>query len=306
MTNAEAVAPRPQLAAADHRLGLPLIIGAALLWSIGGVIARFISVADSWTIVFWRAGFAAAFLLAFMLWRDGPRGTLALIRNMGLPGLGVACCFGIASTSFVVALAHTTVANILLMQAGAPLIAALLAGALFGERVSAVTWAAIIAVIAGVAVMVSSSLTGAVSPVGDGLALLITALFATATVITRRHAEVRMTPAVFLGTAMAAIFSANLAGGLAVGGADLAWLFLFGAVNLGLGLALYVTGARLVPAAVATLVSTIEPVLAPVWVWLVHGEVPGGRTLLGGAIIFAALLFHFLAELRRQRMGLRP
>ena len=77
-----------------------------------------------------------------------------------------------------------------------------------------------------------------------------------------------------IGTAMAAIFSANLAGGLAVGGADLAWLFLFGAVNLGLGLALYVTGARLVPAAVATLVSTIEPVLAPVWVWLVHGEVP--------------------------------
>ena len=118
--------------------------------------------------------------------------------------------------------------------------------------------------------------------------------------------RVRMTPAVFLGTAMAAIFSANLAGGLAVGGADLAWLFLFGAVNLGLGLALYVTGARLVPAAVATLVSTIEPVLAPVWVWLVHGEVPGGRTLLGGAIIFAALLFHFLAELRRQRTGLRP
>ena len=109
-----------------------------------------------------------------------------------------------------------------------------------------------------------------------------------------------------IGTAMAAIFSANLAGGLAVGGADLAWLFLFGAVNLGLGLALYVTGARLVPAAVATLVSTIEPVLAPVWVWLVHGEVPGGRTLLGGAIIFAALLFHFLAELRRQRTGLRP
>ena len=113
---------------ADHtRLGILLVAGSAITWSFGGAIARFITVEDHWTIVFWRALFAAAFLLTFMLLRDGPRGTLALFRNMGLPGLGVALCFAIASTSFVVALQHTTVANILLMQAGVPLIAALLA-----------------------------------------------------------------------------------------------------------------------------------------------------------------------------------
>ena len=56
--------------------------------------------------MFWRAVSASGFLLLFMLWRDGPQGTLALFRNMGLAGLGVACCFGIASSSFVVALQH--------------------------------------------------------------------------------------------------------------------------------------------------------------------------------------------------------
>ena len=92
---------------------------------------------------------------------------------MGLPGIAVACCFAIASTSFVVALAYTTVANILLMQAGVPLIAALIAFVLFRERVSLATWAAIAAVIVGVAIMVSDSLSGNVSPIGDGLAVLI-------------------------------------------------------------------------------------------------------------------------------------
>ena len=62
--------------------------------------------------------------------------------------------------AFVVALAYTTVANILLMQAGVPLIAALIAWVLFRENVAPATWAAIAAVICGVAIMVSESLNG--------------------------------------------------------------------------------------------------------------------------------------------------
>ena len=60
---------------------------------------RALSRGDSWTVVFWRSLWAAAFLLGFMLWRDGARGTLRLFRGMGLPGLAVALCFAIASTA---------------------------------------------------------------------------------------------------------------------------------------------------------------------------------------------------------------
>ena len=290
--------------AADHagsrRRGILLVAGSAIVWSFGGAIARFLAVDDSWTIVFWRSLFAAFFLLGFMLWRDGPRGTVALFKGMGLAGLGVALCFAIASTSFVVALAYTTVANILLMQAGVPLIAALLTWTLFRERTLATTWAAIAAVIVGVAIMVSESFTGKVSPIGDGLALLISVLFAIATVITRRHAHVRMAPAVCLATTMAACFSSLLAGHYLVSAVDFGWLIAFGAVNLGLGLAMFTTGVRLIPAALAALVGTLEPVLGPLWVWLVHNEVPSERTLLGGTVVFAALIIHLLIDWQRQ------
>lgn len=289
----------------DERLGFILVTLSALFWSFGGAIARFIE-ADSWTMVFWRSLWAAAFLIGFMLWRDGLRGTIALFRNMGLPGLAVGVCFAIASTSFVVALAYTTVANIVLMQAGVPLLAALMGWIIFRERVSLATWLAIAVVIAGVSIMVSESFTGDVSPIGDGLALLIAVAFSSATVITRRFAHVRMTPATCLGTLIAAAFAASQASAFTVSSVDMAWLFAFGALNLGLGLALFATGARLIPAAFAALLGTLETVLGPVWVWLIHGETPSARTVIGGTVIFAALLVHIALEFRRQARPQRP
>ena len=306
MSNSSRITPAPASSPStgQERLGIMLVFLSAFFWSLGGAIARFIEASDSWTVVFWRSFWAAAFLIAFMLWRDGWRGMVAMVRGMGWPGLAVACCFAVCSTSFVVALSYTTVANILLMQAGVPLFAALLAFLIFGERVSGSTWAAIAAVIAGVAVMVSDSLSGAVSPIGDGLALVIAIGFSIATVITRRYSHVRMVPATCLGTILAGAFAATQASTLSTSSADALWLVAFGALNLGLGLALFATGARLIPAALAALMGTFEPVLGPVWVWLVHGEVPSARTMVGGAIVVGALIVYLALEFRRR--GLQP
>ncbi|RUX94524.1 MULTISPECIES: DMT family transporter [unclassified Mesorhizobium] len=284
----------------EERIGFLLVFLSALMWSFGGTIARFITAGDSWTVIFWRSVWAAAFLICFMVWRDGWRGMLKMFRDMGLPGLAVGICFATASTAFVVALTYTTVANILLMQAGVPLLAALFAWALFRERVGAATWVAIAAVIAGVAIMVSESLDGAVSPIGDGLALLIAIMFSIATVITRRFSSVRMTPATCLGTMLAAGFAASQASTFAVSVSDMGFLFAFGVVNLGVGLAFFATGARLIPAAIAALLGTFEPILGPIWVWLIHSEVPSARTIIGGAVVVTALLVHIGLEFKRQ------
>jgi drug/metabolite transporter (DMT)-like permease len=272
-------------------------------WSFGGAIARYLTVPDSWTVVFWRSVAAAVFLLAVMLWREGWHGTRKLFLAMGLPGLCVGLCFAIASSTFVMAMQYTTIANILLMQAGVPLIAALVSFLVFRERVDGATWVAIAVVILGVAIMVSESLTGKVSPMGDGLSLLVALAFAGATVITRRHAQVGMMPAVCTGTIMAGAAAASLMGNAVVSPGNAALLFVFGALNLGLGMALFVRGVRLVPAALAALIGVAEPVLGPLWVWLVHGEVPNARTLLGGAVVFLALLGHLGWQFRQQRQG---
>jgi drug/metabolite transporter (DMT)-like permease len=286
----------------DHiGLGIAMVAGSAFLWSFGGTISRFITVEDSWTVVFWRSYFATLFLLVFLVLRDGLPATVAAFRDMGRPGLLVSACFTIASSSFVVALAYTTVANILLMQAGVPLLAALISWVMFREKTPWSTWAAITLVIMGVAVMVSNTFTGKVSPIGDGLALLIAFVFAIATVTTRRHRNIRMVPANTLAVFVAMIISAIMAKNYIVSWTDLTWLAAFGALNLGAGLALFSFGARLLPAALAALVGTLEPVLGPLWVWLIHGEVPDNRTLLGGGIVFAALLLHLLYELRPKR-----
>ena len=214
--------------ARDERIGIVLVCLSAIFWSFGGTIARFIEAPDSWTVVFWRSFWAAAFLIAFMVWRGGWRGMVGLFTGMGIPGILVSLCFATASTSFIIALAYTTVANILLMQAGVPLIAALIAWMVFRETVGPATWAAIAAVICGVAIMVSESFNGEVSPIGDGLSLLIAVAFATATVITRRYSHVRMTPATCLGTIIAALFAASQARTLWVSAPDMGFLFAFG------------------------------------------------------------------------------
>lgn len=287
----------------DSARGPWLVLASAVIWSFGGTFARFLGALDPWTVVFWRAAWAVAFLAGFMLSRDGPKGMAALFRAMGRPGLVVAFCFALASTSFVVALGLTSVANVLLIQAGVPLIAALLAWAAFGERVSGPTWAAIAAVLAGVAIMVSDGLGGGRGALpGNALAVLIALAFATATVVTRRHAGVRMVPAVTLGmlisgAAAGLMLTISPGPGLAVSPGQMALLAGFGGLSLGLGLALFVTGAPLVPSAVAALLGTAETMLGPFWVWLILGETPGPRTLLGGGVVLGALVAHLLWQI---------
>jgi drug/metabolite transporter (DMT)-like permease len=287
----------------DLKSGTLLVLGSAVVWSFGGAIARFISIDDVWTIVFWRAAWGALFLIGFLVARDGLLGTVQLFRKMGIPGIGVALCFATASTSFIVALSYTTVANILLIQAGVPLIAALLGRLLFNERVAAATWLAIAAVILGVGIMVSDSIDTKVSLIGSALSMLIALAFASATVITRHYANVRMTPACCLGTLFSVAVSAALAEGFYVTARDMGLLFAFGALNLGLGLALFATGARAVPAAVTALIGTTEPVLGPLWVWLIHNEIPSRLTLVGGSIVVLALITHLLLQFSLQRNG---
>ena len=310
---------------AQERLGAMLVFASAVAWSFGGAIARYLTIADSWTIVFWRCLFAGLFLLGFLLWRDGPKETLRLYRNMGVPGLAVAFGFAVASSCFVIAISYTTVANVVLIQAGVPLLAALMAWIVYREQVALTTWFAIIAVIAGVAIMVAGAPlldwfdnrlgvgfidSGAVSPdlvangdkawIGNALAMMIACVFAMVTVVTRRYQGVRQTPGASAGCFAAALFASTQASSLQVSGGELGILVVFGALNLGLGMVLFVTGARLIPSAFAALLGTAETMLGPVWVAIFHDEIPGIETVVGGLIVLAALIFYLSRALRKK------
>src|SRR6266513_1695232 len=276
------------------RRGVLLVAGAALCWSSGGLIARLVTTSP-WTTSLWRSVFAALFL-TLVLWTLRRRSIVTQWREGGLPVLAVAVCMAGASTCFIFSLAHTSVANTLILMSTGPYVAGLLGWLLLGERVAPRTWLTMGVVLVGAIVMVSDSYRrGAI--VGDLLAIVMASSFAIATVLIRRHPEIQMAPAAALATALTALVALPMADPLGTAPRDLALLAFFGVGQFGAGFLLFTAGARLIPAAQSSLIGMLETVLGPLWVWLVLSERPGAASLAGGALILAALVATTLIDL---------
>jgi len=295
MTSApDPVTPPRDPATSAARRGALLVAGAAVCWSSGGLIARLVTTGP-WTTSLWRSLFASLFL-GLALWIVRRRGLLAQWREGGRPVLGVAVCMALSSTCFIFSLANTSVANTLLLMSTGPFAAGVLGWLLLGERVAPRTWLAMGVALAGVVIMVSGSFRrGAM--LGDLLAIVMAISFAVAIVLVRRHPEVRMAPAAVLATALVALVALPLADPLATAPRDLALLAFFGIGQFGAGFLLFMAGARLIPVAESSLIGMLETVLGPLWVWLVLSERPGAASLVGGALILAALLANTLVDL---------
>jgi len=262
-----------------------LVACAAVCWSSGGLIARLVSTSP-WTTSLWRSLFASLFLTV-VLWIVRGRNIVAQWRTGGLPVVVAATCMALASTCFILSLAHTSVANTLLLMSTGPYVTALLGWLLLRERVAPRTWLTMAVALAGAVVMVSNSY-GRGAMVGDLLAVVMATSFAVATVVVRRHPEIQMAPAAALATALTALVALPLAAPLETAARDLALLAFFGVGQFGAGFLLFMAGARLIPAAESSLIGMLETVLGPLWVWLVLSERPATATLTGGALILVA------------------
>jgi len=279
-------------ASAATRRGALLVACAAVCWSSGGLIARLVSTGP-WTTSLWRSVFAALFLTLALGAIQGRR-TFAPWRRW--PVLAAAACMALASTCFILSLARTSVANTLILISTGPYVAGVLGWLLLGERVPPRRWLAMGVALAGAVVMVSGSYArGALA--GDLLAIVMAASFATATVLVRRHLEIPMASAAVLATALTALVALPMADPLATAARDLALLAFFGVGQFGAGFLLFMVGARAIPAAQTSLIGMLEIVLGPLWVWLVLNERPAAATLVGGAIILAALLASAVIDL---------
>jgi drug/metabolite transporter (DMT)-like permease len=269
----------------EYRRGLLLVAGSAVAWSTAGFYARAVE-ADVWTTLFWRCAFAGLLILSWCAYSTCAR-FMADLRALGRPGLLVAACIAVGTMSFIAALNLTSVADVLIIQATAPFVAAFLGWAWLKERLEVAVLVASTLAFVGIAIMVAGSY-GHGSIAGDLLAIATTAALGLAIVLMRRWKHVSMMPAVFVAFLMAVVASAPLAEPWAVSGPDFFWLAMFGLSQTGLGWVLLTLGARLVPAAETALLGVLEVVLAPVWVWLAFNEIPSAATLVGGALVLRA------------------
>jgi drug/metabolite transporter (DMT)-like permease len=281
---------------AEHRRGQALVALAAIAWSTAGLFQRELTL-DVPTQMAGRAVFAFLALGAYAALAERGRVRLAFVA-IGRDGIVVAVCMAVASGGFIVALNHTSVARVLFVQAVSPVAAALLAWIALGERVAPRGWVAMAGALAGVGVMMGSP--GGSDLTGDVASLVMMAGFAVAIVVTRHRRDVSMLPATCLAQLLLVLTMAPISTPGDVGGRDLALLIAIGAVQMALGMGLFAAGARLVPAAEAALITLLEVILGPIWVWLVLSERPDTATLVGGATIMLAVVVQVSGDPRGQ------
>lgn len=263
-----------------------------MAWSTAGGLQRELSV-DTPTQLAGRALVAFLALAAFVAVRNRGR-TIVVFRSMGIAGLGVAVCTAIASGSFIVALNHATVANVLFMQAVSPIAAALLAWIALGESITRRAGFAMAVAVLGVVLMVGGPGSGGL--LGVGASVVMTLAYSVGIVITRHRRDVSMTPAICLSQLLLVLVVGPFAQPTSVGQHDLVFLVLLGVGQMGLGLVLFAMGTRLIVASEVALITLLEVVLGPFWAWVAVSETPALMTVVGGAVVVAAVLIQTMGK----------
>ena len=270
-----------------YRQGILLLVGSALFLSTSGIALRSIEQANGWQILFYRSIALSITVFLFLTYQKR-RAVLDEFRDLGWNDVVMVVFFGTGMVAYVFALLYITVANALFILSSTPFVAGILGWIVLRERVAARTWFAIAASIVGLVIMVGSGMASG-HILGNLIAMYIPIAYAVMIVAVRRSKRESMLGAVFLGGLVAAGLSAVFITDYALTPRDFGISIYLGIFQVGVGFTLMVLGTRFVPAAQVGLLSLVEPVLAPLWVWLSVGEVPAATTLLGGAIIFLAI-----------------
>jgi len=270
-----------------YRRGILQLVASGFFLSTAGIALRLVEQADGWQILFYRSLALSITILLILVFQKGSR-VFDEFRKLDWNDCLLAVFLGTGFVTYVFALLYNTVANALFIFSFAPFLAAFLGWMLLGERVATRTWFAIGFAMAGLTVMVGSEL--AVSHyLGTLLALWIPIAYAASIIAVRRSKRDNMLVALCLAGLVALVLSAFFVTDYALTSRDLIISLYLGVFQVGMGFTLVVLGSRHVPAAQVGLLALVEPILAPLWVWMGVGELPGLATIIGGSIIFLAI-----------------
>lgn len=274
-----------------------MVLGAGLLWSSAGSLVRAIEQAGPWQILLFKNLWM---LVAIGVWLVARYrgGVVAVVRRGGAMTFVASLCLTGASAGWLFSITTTSVANTLLLQAATPMVAALLAFALLGERVARSTWIAMLVALGGVGVMVGDgALDGRLF--GNAMGILAMVSFAGYAVALRARRDADMTAALCVAALIGAVLAVVMDGDLGMTPRDHVVCFFMGTAETGLGLILFTLGARYVPAGQLVLLTLTEVFLGPLFVWLLFAEVPALGTLVGGALVIAAIAGQAIVGFRR-------
>ena len=262
----------------QRKRALLLLITAAVFWSMGGLLVKSVSI-HPMAIAGVRSGAACLVVLLFL---GRPRFTWSI------PQIGGALSYAATVTCFVFATKLTTAANAILLEYTAPVYIALFGSWFLGERTRAADWLMMGACLFGMALFFLDSLAPG-QLLGNVFGMMTGLTFAFLAIFLRKQKNTSNLESILLGNAIVAVIGIPFLCLDAPDAPELSWLLILGALQLGLPYVLYAKAIRHVTALDSILIPIIEPILNPLWVFLLIGERPGPWAVVGGVIVLLAV-----------------
>ncbi len=252
---------------------------SATLWSTSGLFIKLIGL-NPLAIAGLRSAIAAAVILLVM------RGKLNF--TLSFPKVSGAIAYALTMILFVSATKMTTAANAILLQYNAPVFTALLGAWLLKEKVKRFDWTIIAVVIGGMFLFFFDRLSlsgfwGNIMAVGSGITMSYFII------CMRMQKNASPLETVLIGNLITMIICLPFYFQQAPAVIDWIVLLYLGVLQIGLSFVIYSTAIKYVAALEAILIQTIDPLLNPIWVWLIIGEAPGKWAIVGGAIVLTAV-----------------
>ena len=268
-----------------------VFLGACSL-SFGGLIVKSFEGATLWQILFWRSLFFIIIVSIYLLLTYKKK-VLSAFKNSGFPGFIGGIVLSTGFCGYVFAMYNTTVANTNFIIQTQILFLAIFGYIFLKEKIAKITLFSIFLSIAGVLLMVGSSLSAG-QMTGNLAAFIMPVSFAILILIIRKYPNVDMIPLQLIAGIVAMAIGYFIAGKINISYHDIFLGFLAGFFQLGFGFIFITIGARNTPSAVVGIIMITEAVLGPLWAWMFANENPPLTVLIGGFIIIFAVLLQIL------------
>lgn len=279
-----------------HMQGVILIVASTVFFALAGIFTK-TATTDPWTIASWRGFVGSIAIAAYVWWRGRSTGGVRL--HLGWRGWALAIVGALSSIAFIASFKYTYVANVAIIYATVPFMAAPMEWLALGHRPRLQTLLVALASLAGVTVMVQGGFASG-HVFGDMMAVAMTFGCAVYLVMVRAFTDVPVVWAAAVAAFMLFIAGWFIADPLDVSVSDAIVMSAFG-LSFAAASILWTEGARLIPAAEAGLLGAAEVPLAILFAWLILSEFPPAASIAGGAIVLVALFVHTGRDALKQR-----
>lgn len=275
----------------SYAIGLALVFVSAMSWSTAGLFTRVVST-DIPTTVFWRAVIGCICVLFIFLAMRRPK-RISEAWRFRLGEAVVALFSALGMTCFISAFFYTSIANVSFIYGAMPLVTMLMAWLILHDAITPTAIVATLFSCLGASILVWGG-QNFNDMLGIALALLATLFMASITISAKFFPETDAMKATYLSAFIAAVFMLPFATLFPVSLQDMAWLTLYGFVNIGLGFGVYILGVARIPALAAALISLSEIPFAPVWAYLLFNEQLTLPIVIGGSLILLASVIYIV------------